>query len=99
MPGEDPRQAGKAVSGGNRDSGAIAPFRAGSRARRWPSVASKRMLGASSAASALIAGLAHAQETTAARSGFSFSTVEVMQLAVFAGVMGAALLSAIFLIR
>ncbi len=69
MPGEDPRQAGKAVSGGNRDSGTIAPFRAGSRARRWPSVASKRVLGASSAASALVAGLAHAQETAAAAAG------------------------------
>ena len=99
MPGEDPRQAGQAVSGGRTDSGAIAPFRAGRRARRWPRVASKRMLGASCAASALVAGLAHAQEATAARTGFSFSTVEVMQLAMFVGVMGAALLSAIFLIR
>ncbi|TIT55767.1 MAG: alkaline phosphatase, partial [Mesorhizobium sp.] len=31
--------------------------------------------------------------------GLSVSTVEVMQLAMFAGVMGAALVSAIFLIR
>ena len=46
----------------------------------------------------LVAGLAHAQET---KSGalFSFNTFEVMQLSMFAGVMGAALLSAIFLIR
>ena len=97
MPGEDPRQAGKAVSGGRSDSGANTPARG--RGRRWPTVASKRMLAASAATTALVAGLAHAQETAAAKNGFSFSTFEVMQLAMFAGAMGAALLSAIVLIR
>jgi signal transduction histidine kinase len=59
---------------------------------------SSTLLWTSAASAVLAAGLAHAQETQA-RTLFSFGTAEVMQLAMFAGVMGAALLSAVFLIR
>src|SRR6187455_1786586 len=106
MPGETPRQAGKVDSGRNRDSGFAAPTsgRTGcfDEARSLPKCLSgpirKSLLWASASTSVFVAGLAHAQE---AKSGslFSFNTVEVMQLSMFAGVMGAALLSAIFLIR
>ena len=106
MPGEAPRQAGKVDSGRNRDSGIAAPAsgEAPSFTRRSPlpkclsRSLQRPLLWASAGSPVLVAGLAHAQETQA-RSLFSFSTVEVMQLAMFAGVMGAALLSAIFLIR
>ena len=98
MPGEDPLHAGKAVSGGHRDSANIA-LADGGPCVRWRSIAPKGLLVASTAAVALLGGLAHAQEATATKVGLSVGTVEVMQLAMFAGVMGAALLSAIFLIR
>jgi signal transduction histidine kinase len=101
MPGEAPRQAGQVDSGRNGDSGIAA--QAGGNGWRLHGVGPlsshfyKRLLWTSAAS--VYAGFAHAQETTQARSLFSFGTVEVMQLAMFAGVMGAALLSAIFLIR
>jgi signal transduction histidine kinase len=101
MPGEAPRQAGQVDSGRNSDSGSAAP--AGGNERRVPGAGLSKslhrtLLWTSAASSVLAAGLAHAQETQA-RTLFSFGTAEVMQLAMFAGVMGAALLSAIFLIR
>ena len=99
MPGESPPRAGKAVSGGRQDSiltgsattGGGRPWRAGAR------------IGALLAASALAAPLlglaAHAETSNAGKAGLSVSTADVMQLAMFVGVMGAALVSAIFLIR
>jgi hypothetical protein len=62
-------------------------------------MAPKRFAGALAAATALsTAALGQGRETIPA-TGLSVGTVEVMQAAVFAGVMGAALLSAIWLIR
>ncbi len=94
MPGEDPRQTAKAVSGGRTDSvtGSLAI------AKRCSALVSRRLL-ATSAATVLFGSLADAQEVNQSFLGKSVDTVEVMQLAMFAGVMGAALLSAIFLIR
>ena len=102
MPGQAPRQAGQVDSGRNGDSGNAA--RAGGigihfrGARPLSRILQKTLLWSSAASSLLAAGLAHAQEAPA-RPLLSFGTFEVMQLAMFAGVMGAALLSAIFLIR
>ncbi|MEZ2328772.1 ATP-binding protein [Mesorhizobium sp. RCC_202] len=99
MPGDYPPSAGKAVSGGHRDS-----TTAGSAARggglRWRAGARTGMLVATSALTGpLLAFAAHAETAIAQKAGPAVSTVEVMQLAVFVGVMGAALVSAIFLIR
>lgn len=94
MPEKCPHQAGSAVCGGKRDSSEPqmwVPWR-----RR---MAPKRFAGALAAATALsTAALGQGRETIPA-TGLSVGTVEVMQAAVFAGVMGAALLSAIWLIR
>ncbi|MET3578736.1 signal transduction histidine kinase [Mesorhizobium robiniae] len=57
------------------------------------------MLASSALAGPLFGFAAHAQTVAAQKAGLSVSTVEVMQLAMFVGVMGAALVSAIFLIR
>ncbi len=101
MPGEAPRQAGQVDSGRNGDSGCVAPMGGqGTRVRGAQPFSFFRrtlLLGCTTSA-ALVAGMAHAQETQA-RALLSFGTLEVMQLAMFAGVMGAALLSAIVLIR
>ncbi len=85
MPGVNPPLAGLAAAGGNSDSArrALRPVRL--------------LLGASTAAMALT-GQAAAQ-ADAIRASLSVGTLEVMQLAMFAGVMGAALLSAVWLIR
>ena len=92
MPGEDPLQAGMAgfrpseripLGGraGRRGSAALPPCHAAARAllRRCSPAGGRPAFAQDAAAGSL----------------FSISTVEVMQLAVFAGVMGAALLSAI----
>src|SRR5690606_16204487 len=105
MPGQAPRQAGQVDSGRNGDSGNAARAGGGrlNGAQPLPNSFShflrRPFLLSLAASSVLVAGLAHAQETRQARWLFSCGTVEVMQLAMFAGVMGAALLSAIFLIR
>ena len=103
MPGEAPRQAGQVDSGRNGDSGIAARASGEGRYARGARLLSgslnRSMLWTATASSVLAAGLAHAQETVQTQSLFSFNTAEVMQLAMFAGVMGAALLSAIFLIR
>ena len=95
MPWVDPLRAGMAVTGGREDSTKHRARQAG----RGRLPAAGRLLAGSVAASAILMDLAQAQEATVVKSAMSVSTVEVMQLAVFAGVMGAALLSAIFLIR
>src|SRR4051794_4677657 len=93
MPGENPLHAGQAVSGGHQDSGTT-----GSATRaRWRGRAGLLLAG-SILAGPLLGGVACAQGAEVA-AGLSVSTIEVMQLAVFAGVMGAAFLSAIVLIR
>ncbi|MDX8480589.1 PAS-domain containing protein [Mesorhizobium sp. VK24D] len=99
MPGENPPRAGQAVSGGHEDSittgsaptGGGFPWRA--RARIGA------LLATSTLAAPMLAFTAHAETGIARQAGQSVSTVEVMQLAMFVGVMGAALVSAIFLIR
>jgi len=88
MPGEGPRQAGKVDSGRNMDSGKV-QSEAGSAGRRIV-----RLLGSAAGIGLLATELAHAQE----RASF-FGTAEVMQVSMLVGVMGAALLSAIVLIR
>ncbi|WP_246693735.1 hypothetical protein, partial [Mesorhizobium sp. M2E.F.Ca.ET.166.01.1.1] len=57
------------------------------------------LLAGSALCSPLLGRAAHAEAGVAQSAGLSVSTVEVMQLAMFAGVMGAALVSDIFLIR
>ncbi|MER8394609.1 PAS-domain containing protein [Mesorhizobium sp. M1340] len=98
MPGDNPPCAGQAVSGGHNDSITGSAARGGSLLWRAGS-----RVGVLLAFSALVGPLlgfaAHAQTRVAQKAGLSVSTVEVMQLAMFVGVMGAALLSAIFLIR
>jgi signal transduction histidine kinase len=99
MPGDNPPRAGQAVSGGRNDS-----VTAGSAAKGgsllWRAGARVGTLLASSALAGPLLGLsAHAETAAAPKAGLSVGTVEVMQLAMFVGVMGAALISAIFLIR
>lgn len=95
MPGEYPHPAGQAVSGGHEDSQkAIAgrPWRALRRLGGW-------VAGAALATTALCTpfGFAHAQQ--AAVAGLPVNTAEVIQLAVFVGILGAALICAVALIR
>ncbi|RWL87608.1 MAG: PAS domain-containing sensor histidine kinase [Mesorhizobium sp.] len=97
MPGDYPPSAGKAVSGGHEDSNEAGPavngggFRAGAR--------QALLLATSALASPLLAFAARADTSLPGKAAAPVSTVEVMQLAMFVGVMGAALVSAIFLIR
>ncbi|MBA3449172.1 MAG: PAS-domain containing protein [Pseudaminobacter sp.] len=100
MPGEYPLRAGKAVSGGHDDErGCISMLKCWS-ARQMSRLTTRRLLAASSLCALLVADAALAQTETAARSsGLGFGTVEVMQLAVFTGIIGAAMISAIALIR
>ncbi|RUX92102.1 MULTISPECIES: PAS domain-containing sensor histidine kinase [unclassified Mesorhizobium] len=97
MPGQHPHRAGRAVSGGHDDSG-ITSSALQSGSLPWRARASI-FLATSALAGPLAGAAAHAETAAAAVAGFSVSTVEVMQLAVFVGVTGAALLSAIVLIR
>ncbi len=94
MPGEAPLQAGKADSGPRTDS---ADTPASVRRRRLSRLSIGFALTVSSL-SLVATGLAHAQDGVAG-SLFSIGTVEVMQIAMLVGVMGAALLSAIVMIR
>jgi signal transduction histidine kinase len=101
MPGECPLHAGNADSGGQVDSSGQ---RTHSRTPRpWlPSMLSAqgRRFGGLLSISTALPTVAMAQAGDAVSvTGLSVSAVEVMQAAVFAGVMGAALLSAIWLIR
>ncbi|WP_192252786.1 sensor histidine kinase [Mesorhizobium silamurunense] len=98
MPGDNPPRAGKAVSGGHEDS-----ISAGSAATGgglpWRACARLGTLLAAAALTGPLLGLAARADTGIAQASPAVGTVEVMQLAMFAGVMGAALVSAIFLIR
>jgi signal transduction histidine kinase len=97
MPGQHPHKAGRAVSGGHDDSRTIGSAMTGGKLS-WRARAGM-FLATSALASPLLGAVAYAQAAGAKQAGPSFNTVEVMQLAVFVGVMGAALLSAIVLIR
>ncbi|WP_136616483.1 MULTISPECIES: sensor histidine kinase [Mesorhizobium] len=97
MPGQHPHRAGRAVSGGHDDSG-ITGSALQSGGLSWRARASI-FLATSALAGPLAGAAAQAETAAAAVAGLSVSAVEVMQLAVFVGVTGAALLSAIVLIR
>ena len=96
MPGEDPRQAGNADSGGDREF-VMARIGAVRQVVRRLTLRTVHLL-ASPVLLCFSVRLAEAEETIE-RSGPAITAVDVIQLASFAGVMGAALLSAIFLIR
>lgn len=99
MPGEHPRKAGSADPASASDSGDGLPAAPARHARTSSLRAASRLLLGSAAAVLYSAGRALAQDAASPLSALSFSTVEVMQLAMFAGVTGAALISAVFLIR
>ena len=88
MPGEYPLRAGTAVSGGHIDSAAKAAGKPRRRAGRM-----------ALAAGTALGWLLPVGSAVAAGSAAPLSAVDVIQFAVVSGVMGAALLSAIFLIR
>jgi signal transduction histidine kinase len=98
MPGEDPHLAGRAVSGGHDDSGSdgrhgrLRPRGTAVRRSSW-------LLSGATCLGGIAVPLASANGATGEIAGLSFGTYEVMQTSVFAGVLGAALLSAIWLIR
>jgi signal transduction histidine kinase len=96
MPGEYPRQAGLAVTGGRRDSRAGLVRARLTRFLGRPSI----LLGTTLPPTLLAADMALAQTNTVLGvAGLSVGTFEVIQMAMFTGVMGAALISAIVLIR
>lgn len=97
MPGEYPPSAGEAVSGGHEDSRMSGSAAGGGFPRRAARIGA--FVATFVLAGPLLCAAAQAQTGFAQAAKLSVSTVEVMQLAMFAGVMGAALLSAIFLIR
>ena len=102
MPGEGPCRAGLTASGGREDS-PVRPVSASRGAAGAGSVRSKsrRLFGSAAALAGVFSPvLALAQEGIAIRpGGLPFGATEVIQFSVFAGVMGAALLSAVWLIR
>ncbi|MEO5759622.1 MAG: ATP-binding protein [Mesorhizobium sp.] len=97
MPGQHPHKAGRAVSGGHDDS-RISNSAVKGEAVSWRARAGA-LLAASAFSSPLLGAVAHAETANVVTTGLSLSTVEVIQLAVFVGVTGAALLSALVLIR
>ncbi|MER9853694.1 MULTISPECIES: ATP-binding protein [unclassified Mesorhizobium] len=97
MPGQHPHRAGRAVSGGHDDSRIAGSAQEGG-SLSWRARAST-FLATSALAGPLAGAVAHAETAAASVAGLSLSAIEVMQLAVFVGVTGAALISAIVLIR
>lgn len=98
MPGDVPPKAGEAGDGTRSDSGRrAASGEAGQAGMGRPHLLSLSVSMASSAAFMSLPALA--QEGTANLGGLSITTLEVIQLAVFVGITGAAMLSAIWLIR
>lgn len=98
MPGEDPLKAGQAVTGGHQDS-AIRGRLTAMIHRVSPRGHFARLL----ASTALLLPFHHvaarAQEAAVKANSVPIGTIEVIQLAVTIGVLGAALISAIVLIR
>ena len=100
MPGENPLRAGQAVSGGHRDSNSQGRVAQGRRTGLLARPIAGALMAATSLYGLLRADPALAEAAASARSAsLPVGVVEVMQMAVFVGVMGAALLSAIVLIR
>ncbi|MEP9374518.1 ATP-binding protein [Mesorhizobium sp. KR1-2] len=101
MPGENPLRAGQAVSGGHRDSNGRALAAKGRRPGLLARPIACALLAATSLFGLLRAdlALADAAADVAGSANLPVGAVDVMQMAVFVGVMGAALLSAIVLIR
>ena len=98
MPGEVPRNAGEVDSGRKRDSGNAASVADGGRSKPRTWLSRRRMWLASTGASLFATDIAHAQDGPAL-SLSSFGTADVMQMSMLVGVMGAALFSAVILIR
>ena len=97
MPGEDPLTAGRAVSGGLSDSGKAPAGVSSRRGACFPAKAAVHV-------AAILLGLGPVAASAQSGAGLpveslSIGTFEVIQFAVFAGVLGAAMLSAIWLIR
>ncbi|MGB3387687.1 MAG: ATP-binding protein [Pseudaminobacter sp.] len=99
MPGDNPRGAGQTVSGGHAESNDTTAIAVDRRPRLRPWRKMRGFFATTSLSGLLLADLALAQGAVGSPVGLPFDTVEVMQLAVFVGVMGAALLSAIVMIR
>ncbi|WP_378946351.1 ATP-binding protein [Mesorhizobium sp. ANAO-SY3R2] len=95
MPGEYPLPAGQAVSGGQEDSKRAPSNGQWQAVRRLGHGVAGVLLGATALCAPLVS--AHASQATIA--GLPVSTVEVIQLAVLVGVMGAALITAVASIR
>lgn len=95
MPGEYPLPAGRAVSGGHEDSQRPLLGAQWQTVRRLGRRAAFFVLGTTALWTPF--DVAHAQQASVA--GLPVGTAEVIQLAMFVGVMGAALITAIALIR
>ena len=98
MPGEDPHEAGQAVTGGKQDS-AIEDRLAAPARRFSPRGRLSRLLGGTALLLPCGSLAVQAQEIAVKASGVPIGTIEVIQLAVTVGVLGAALISAVALIR
>ena len=99
MPGENPPRAGWAVSGGHDDSDITGSATTGGGLKKRVGARVAGFFATSALVGPLTSFAAHAEPSMAQKAGLSVSAVEVIQLAMFVGVMGAALVSAIFLIR
>lgn len=93
LPGETPRKAGRTASDRGRRIGIAPPVKHGALKRAAASLALS--------AAALLPATGWAQDSAGLPlfGGFSLGTLEVIQLAVFVGITGTAMLSAIWLIR
>jgi signal transduction histidine kinase len=89
MPGADPQSAGSAAQRRMRDSKGLVPHKG-----RWSSVGAKAALAAGTALA-----LADPAFSQSASPRGELGTFEVIQLAMFMGITGAAMLSALWLIR
>jgi signal transduction histidine kinase len=98
MPGDVPPRAGKASDGARNDSGRENAPRQGIRAGMRPTLLT-RISFSLAGGTCLLPFAAFAQENVAKAAGLSAGALEVIQLAVFAGITGTAILSAIWLIR
>lgn len=98
MPGDNPLRAGQAVSGGHSDSNGKALAADVSRAGTLARPLARILLAATALTGLFPTKLALADEAAVA-SSLPVGTSEVIQIAIFVGVMGAALLSAVALIR
>ena len=98
MPGEDPLKAGQAVAGGHQDR-AIAARPSAFRQRLSPRGRFARLLCGTALVLPFHALAARAEDALVKGTSVPISTMEVIQLALTVGVVGAAFVSAIALIR